>query len=98
MWRGWWLTCSLCHINVSPMKTTSIRELRHDTTTVLGWVAEGESVEVQRRGVPVAVLCPQKRKRRIARPNFLARIRAAYGDKVLSSTATDLISEFRGDR
>jgi len=80
------------------MKTTTIRELRHDTTTVLGWVASGESVEVQRRGVPVAVLSPQKRKRRIVKPDFLARMRTAYGDTVLPSTATDLISESRGER
>ncbi len=80
------------------MKTTTIRELRHDTTTVLGWVADGESVEVQRRGVPVAVLSPQGRKQRIVKPDFLARIRAAYGDQVLATTATDLVSESRGER
>ncbi len=80
------------------MKTTTIRELRHDTTTVLGWVAGGESVEVQRRGVAVAVLCPQERRQRIVTPDFLARIRAAYGDKVLSTTTTVLVSESRGER
>ena len=88
----------MCHSNVSRMKTTTIRELRHDTTTVLGWVAGGECVEVQRRGVPVAVLSPQGHKQRVAKPDFLARIRLAYGDKVLSSTATDLVSDSRGER
>ena len=86
------------HRIVSHMKTTTIRELRHDTTTVLGWVAGGESVEVQRRGVPVAVLSPKERKRRAVKPDFLARIRAAYGDQVLTTTATDLVSESRGER
>lgn len=80
------------------MKITNIRGLRHDTTTVLGWVADGESVEVQRRGVPVAVLSPKERKQRIVKPDFLARIRAAYGDKVLATTATNVISESRGER
>jgi antitoxin (DNA-binding transcriptional repressor) of toxin-antitoxin stability system len=80
------------------MKTTTIRELRHDTTTVLGWLAAGESVEVQRRGVPVAVLSRHNRKQRIARPDFMARIRAAYGDTALATTATDLVSESRGER
>lgn len=79
------------------MKTTTIRELRHDTTTVLSWVARGESVEVQRRGEPVAMLSPRKRPARVARPDFLARLRTIYGDKVLSSTATDLVSESRGE-
>jgi antitoxin (DNA-binding transcriptional repressor) of toxin-antitoxin stability system len=80
------------------MKTTSIRDLKHDTTTVLAWVAGGESVEVQRRGVPVAVLSPPARRGRIAKPDFLGRIRAAYGSKVLRATATEVISESRGDR
>jgi len=79
------------------MKTTTIRELKHDTTTVLSWVARGESVEVRRRGEPVAVLSPRKRKARVVRPDFLARLRTVYGDKVLSPTATDLVSEARGE-
>lgn len=86
------------HINVSHMKTTTIRELRHNTTTLLSWVACGESVEVRRRGVPVALLTPRRRKARVTRPDFLARMQAAYGDKVLGITATDLISESRGER
>ncbi|MSU50689.1 MAG: type II toxin-antitoxin system prevent-host-death family antitoxin [Opitutus sp.] len=69
--------------DVSPqcvtMKTTTIRELKHDTTTVLSWVAGGESVEVRRRGEPVAVLSPVKRKARIARPDFVARLKTIYG-------------------
>ena len=79
------------------MKTTTIRALRHDTTTVLAWVAHGESVEVQRRGEPVAVLSPKRHPARIARPDFLARLRTIYGEKVLSTTATDMISESRGE-
>ena len=40
------------------MKTTTIRELKHDTSTVLAWVASGESVEVRRHREPVAILSP----------------------------------------
>ncbi len=87
----------MCHGNVTFMKTTTIRELRHKTATVLSWVAGGESVEVRRRGAPVAVLSPRKGKARVVRPDFLARIRAAYGKKVMPSTATGLISESRGE-
>lgn len=88
----------MCYIIVSHMKTASIRELKHDTNTVLGWVAAGESVEVQRRGARVAVLSPQARMKRIVMPDFLARMRTAYGDKVLSTTGTELVTESRGDR
>ena len=79
------------------MKKTTIRELKHDTTTVLSWVADGESVEVRRHGKPVAVLSPRKRQARIARPNFVARLQAVYGEEVLPTTGTELIAESRGE-
>ena len=91
------LTWPLCHGIVSHMKTTTIRELKHDTTTVLSWVAQGESVEVRRRGEPVAVLSPRKRKTGVVRPDFLARLQTIYGSQVLSTTATDLVAESRGE-
>ena len=50
------LTPEMYHIIVSRVKTASIRELKHNTTTVLGWVSEGQDVEIRRHGKPVAVL------------------------------------------
>jgi antitoxin (DNA-binding transcriptional repressor) of toxin-antitoxin stability system len=79
------------------MKTATIRELRHDTTTVLSWVTHGESVEVRRHGKPVAVLSQRPRKSSVVRPDFLARIRGIYGNRVLSTPATELVSEARGE-
>ena len=82
----------MCHV----MKTTTIRELKHATTTVLGWVAGGESVEVRRRNEPVAVLYPPTRRVRVVRPDFVTRLRAIYGAKVLATTGTDVVAESRG--
>ena len=78
------------------MKSVSVRELKHDTTTVLSWVGHGESVEVRRRGKPVAMLVPRKGKRSKKLPDFAARIRAAYGRGVSKTTGTELVSELRG--
>ena len=82
------------------MKTASIRELRHDTTTVLGWVESGESVEIRKRGKLVAVLSlpSQPKARKVERPDFVARLKSIYGDKLLSTTATELLADERGDR
>ena len=91
------MTGLMCHVNVSQMKTTTIRALRHDTTTVLSWVAHGESVEVRRRGKPLALLTPRKLPARLVRPDFLARLRAIYGGRVLKMTATELVGESRGE-
>jgi antitoxin (DNA-binding transcriptional repressor) of toxin-antitoxin stability system len=79
------------------MKSTTIRELKHDTTTVLGWVAAGESVEVLRRRKLVAVLSPPRTKSPPKRPDFAARLSSIYGSKMLTKTATDLIGDARGD-
>ena len=88
----------MCHVKVTHMKTTTIRELKHATSTVLGWVAAGETVEVRRRNHPVAVLSPPKRAGRITKPDFVARLRKVYGSTVLPVAGTTIISESRGAR
>jgi prevent-host-death family protein len=80
------------------MKSTTIRELKHRTSEVLGWVAEGETVEITRRSRPVAKLSPPDRPGAPARPDFAARLEAIYGDEVLAVSGTELISESRGER
>jgi antitoxin (DNA-binding transcriptional repressor) of toxin-antitoxin stability system len=92
------LTSPMCHVMVAHMKTSTIRELKHSTSTVLGWVATGETVEVRRRNQLVAVLSPPKRAGRIAKPDFVARLRKVYGSAVLPVTGTALVSESRGAR
>ena len=76
---------------------TTIRELKHATSTVLAYVAAGESVEVRRRREPVAILSPVRRTARVARPDFAARLTAIYGNSRATTTGTDLVSEARGE-
>ena len=79
------------------MRTTTIRELKHATSTVLAYVTAGESVEVRRRREPVAILSPVRRTARVARPDFAARLTAIYGKSRATTTGTDLVSEARGE-
>jgi antitoxin (DNA-binding transcriptional repressor) of toxin-antitoxin stability system len=79
------------------MKTATIRMLKHETAKVLSWVEEGETVEVRRRGVPVASLSPRPRVRPVRRPDFGARLRQIYGGRTLPTTGTDVVSESRGE-
>lgn len=87
----------MCHISVSHVKRTTIRQLKHETSAVLRWVAAGETVEVCRRDEPVAILSPPTRRARVARPDFARRLRDIYGTKALRTTGTNLVSESRGD-
>ena len=78
------------------MKTTTIRELKHETSKVLSWVANGETVEIRRRRKPVARLSPPDRPSLSGRPDFRGRLQSIYGAKVLPSTGTEVVSESRG--
>ena len=82
------------------MKTTNIRELKHATSTVLEWVEQGESVEITRRNKVVAIISPPPRPRpkKIVRPDYEARLKSIFGDRVLPTTATKLMDYDRGDR
>lgn len=69
------------------MKTATVRQLRHDFGNVLNWVEEGEAVSISKRGKIVALLSlpPCARPRRGSkRPDFAARLKRIYGDKVFT--------------
>jgi antitoxin (DNA-binding transcriptional repressor) of toxin-antitoxin stability system len=88
----------MCHIIVSHMKRTTIRELKHETGKVLAMVEAGESVEVFRRKESVAMLTPVLRGKPMEMPDFAERLRRIYGERILQTTGTDLMDESRGER
>jgi len=80
------------------MKTATVRQLRHDFGSVLNWVEEGEAVSISKRGKVVALLSPpppNRRHRGPKRPDFAARLKRIYGDKVFS---TNIVVEDRNSR
>jgi len=79
------------------MKTVTVRQLRHDFGTVLDWIEGGERVEISKRGKIIALLSPPtpikaKPKRR---PDFAARLKRIYGDKVFGD---NIVVEERNSR
>jgi prevent-host-death family protein len=83
------------------MKTASIRQVRHDFSRVLDWVADGEPVEVTKRGKVVAVIQPPARKKNVkARwPGFEARLHDIYGSRSLTAgEAAASLTASRGER
>ncbi|MBM3835700.1 MAG: prevent-host-death protein [Verrucomicrobia bacterium] len=80
------------------MKTATVRQVRHDFGGVLNWIEEGEQVEILKRGRIVALMSPPpvaKKRRPKKRPDFLARLKRIYGDKVL---AGNIVVEERESR
>lgn len=81
------------------MGKTSIRELKHATSAVLEKVKRGETLQITRRNQVVAVLGPPpSTSGAVNRPDFAARLRELWGDRRLPTTATELLTEERGDR
>jgi prevent-host-death family protein len=67
------------------MRTASIREVRHDFSRILEWVANGEEVTITKRRETVARLLPVRRKNVARRkmPDVIARLEKIFGDKVI---------------
>jgi len=79
------------------MKTTTIRQLRNDTNTVLDWIAHGETVVVTKRRQPVARILPPEPQQpaSVPVPDFRARHKKLFPDGPLPVTMAELITEDR---
>ena len=81
------------------MKTATVRQLRTEFPKVLAWVHAGQEVAITRRRKIVANLIPAgdaARKKPVA-PDFRARLRAVYGDKMIpAAVMADLLSDNKG--
>lgn len=78
------------------MTKATVRDLRYSFSKVEDLLRKGEEIQITKRGRPVAVLIPVKRKVSRKRPDFLARLREIYGDKVLKVSGAELLAEERG--
>lgn len=72
--------------NVHIMKTATVRDLRNNFGMLEAWLKEGEEVSIVKRGEAVALLSPPKRGRvrKFKLPDFAARQKAIWGDRVFS--------------
>ena len=79
------------------MRSATVTEVGLDFLAVLKWVETGEEVQVLREGKPVAVISPAPRP--VKHPDYLARLKETFGEKVLSIEASAAIRDSnRGQR
>jgi antitoxin (DNA-binding transcriptional repressor) of toxin-antitoxin stability system len=77
------------------MKTANVRQLRHDFGSVLDWIADGQQVEIVKKGKVIALLSPPlppAKPKKFKLPDFAARRRRVFGDRVLPG---NLVAEER---
>ncbi len=77
------------------MKTASVRDLRYDFSKIERLLRQGEEVQITKRRRVIARLVPETASARPKLPDFRARVRAIYGNKVLSVSGAELIREDR---
>ncbi len=77
------------------MKTASIRDLRYNFRNIEHLLREGEEVQITKRRRVIARLVPEKPAERPPLPDFMGRMRAIYGDRVLEVSGAELIRQDR---
>jgi antitoxin (DNA-binding transcriptional repressor) of toxin-antitoxin stability system len=77
------------------MKQASVRDLRYEFKKIERLLRQGEEVQITKRRRVIARLVPETTEGAKATPDFLARLRAIYGDKVLAVSGAELLSSDR---
>jgi antitoxin (DNA-binding transcriptional repressor) of toxin-antitoxin stability system len=69
------------------MKTATVRDLRNNFSRLEAWLAEGETVEIRKRGETIAELSkpPRRQKTEPPMPDFMARMRKIWKGRVFTA-------------
>ncbi|WP_367875189.1 type II toxin-antitoxin system Phd/YefM family antitoxin [Luteolibacter sp. Populi] len=77
------------------MKRATLRDLRNDFAKLETWLGEGEEIQIEKRGKPIAMLMPMKltRTQEFVMPDFEARRKAIWGDRMFSEEEVRAMKE-----
>lgn len=79
------------------MKTATVRDLRNHFSSLEAWLAEGETIRIEKRGAPVALLTPftsAPPEQPVARPDAEARRKAIWGDRCFTAEEVKAMREY----
>ena len=80
------------------MKTATVRDLRNNFSKIEIWLGEGEEIRIEKRGEPIALLKALPKRRGAAvgkkKPDFAARLKAIWGDRVFSEKEVREMREY----
>ncbi len=78
------------------MTTVTVRDLRYHFPEIEARLNKGETIEIRKRRKVIAHLHPVRPKAE-RYPDFAARAKKIFGNKMAPQTGTELVAEFRGD-
>lgn len=79
------------------MKTVTVRDLRNEFASLEAWLAEGETIRIEKRGTPIALLTPvtpTAPNHTRAKPDAAARRKAIWGDRCFSDEEVKAMREY----
>jgi antitoxin (DNA-binding transcriptional repressor) of toxin-antitoxin stability system len=77
------------------MRQASVRDLRYGFKKIERLLHQGEEIQITKRRRVIARLVPENADGAKEVPDFQARVRRIYGDKVLAVSGAELISSDR---
>jgi antitoxin (DNA-binding transcriptional repressor) of toxin-antitoxin stability system len=77
------------------MTKASVRDLRYEFKKIERLLLQGEEIQITKRRRVIARLVPERAEGAKKMPDFEARMRSIFGDKVLAVSGADLISADR---
>ncbi len=77
------------------MTKASVRDLRYDFKKIERLLLQGEEIQITKRRRVIARLVPERAEAAKELPDFGARLRKIYGDKVLAVSGAELIAADR---
>jgi antitoxin (DNA-binding transcriptional repressor) of toxin-antitoxin stability system len=77
------------------MTKASVRDLRYEFKKIERLLLKGEEIQITKRRRVIARLVPEHAEALKKMPDFRARVRKIYGDKVLAVSGTDLLAADR---
>ena len=77
------------------MKRASIRDLRYGFKKIERLLCQGEEIQITKRRRVIARLVPESTELAAPKPDFMERLRAIYGEKILKVSGAELIAHDR---
>jgi len=77
------------------MRKASVRDLRYEFKKIERLLHQGEEIQITKRRRVIARLVPENAGACPPMPDFLGRLRAIYGEKVLPVSGADLVAKDR---
>ena len=76
------------------MRTATVRDLRNNFASLESWLADGEGIQIEKRGTPVAMLTPATQEKSVPRPDAAARRKAIWGDRCFTAEEVKEMREY----